>query len=115
MTDSRDISLVPNGRGAQAYFGHDLLGDSACPLDRGQTVTAHIIRGVGILLADPDETLVRDDHRSEARRLRKTGDSLSKIRDRLPPNPHTGQKYALQTVVQWCRDVEPHPDGGTDQ
>lgn len=55
MTKRRQINLPPNGNGAQPFIGPDLLDDSACPIDVGQTVTATVIRGVGILITEPQD------------------------------------------------------------
>lgn len=54
--DETEVTLTPNGYGAQPYLSRDLLEDSRCPLEQGQTVTARVIENVGILLETPDHT-----------------------------------------------------------
>lgn len=56
MTTQQELSLAPNGRGAQAYLSRDVLEDSACPLDQGQSVRAIVYRDIGILLVPAVET-----------------------------------------------------------
>lgn len=71
MSDQDTIFLAPNGYGAQPYISRDLLGDSGCPLDPGDTCIGHAIPGVGILLVDASDPrtfdVVPQPNREESR------------------------------------------------
>lgn len=56
MTDEQQLTLAPNGHGAQAYLSRDLLGDTACPLGQGQPCRAEVYPGVGILIVPANDS-----------------------------------------------------------
>lgn len=62
MTDQSEVSLRPNGDGAQVYFNGRLLGDSQCPLQQDQEVTALVVAELGILLTHRDPDALRLDY-----------------------------------------------------
>lgn len=66
MATYREITLSPNGFGAQPYLSRDLLDDSRCPLTRGEACGAHVIDGVGILLAEADSDAEYDIEMEES-------------------------------------------------
>lgn len=46
----QETVLSPNGRGVQPYLSRDIVEDSSCPLDPGDTVVAALVPSVGVLL-----------------------------------------------------------------
>lgn len=44
--------------------------------------------------------------RQEARRRNARGQSIREIREALPPNPDTGNKFSTSTIGGWCDDID---------
>lgn len=55
-----DTKLSANGKGAQPYLPRDLIDDTGCPLRRGETVSAGLIPGIGVILLPIDGPDVRE-------------------------------------------------------
>ena len=55
MVGESIVSLIANGNGAQAYFNHELLGDTSCPLSQGQEVRAKVVDYGLLLLPENDD------------------------------------------------------------
>lgn len=68
--DQIDVTLTPNGHGAQPYFSRDFLRDSACPLSQGDECTARLVPNIGILLTPGHDT---DEYRVQPTSSGSTG------------------------------------------